>query len=206
MQLRLSGPVAAVLFLTFVAGCGDTPLTPTDEQRLAEQAADEWVRAHPDGWALAVTTTNIVERPAWTPSCSSAGTNGYVSLRVRAPTGDLELAFRCPIDERTTAQELQDHFVRAVPWNLAQGVSAPNWRFQAWLPESSVFEGVTFHTPVPGMLAVNIATDVTGLVGESTRGSCAAASRARDGCVLRRRHPVPMQVRFTLPADLSALR
>ena len=206
MQLRCFRLLGTVLCLTFPAGCGDAPLSPATEQQLAEQAMDGWVREHPDGWAMAVTTARVLERPEWTPSCSSPETNGYVSLRISAPRGEIELAFRCPIDDRTTAQELQDHFVRAVPWNLAQGISAPNWRFQAWLPESSIFDGVTFHTPVPGLLAVNIATGVAGIRGESTRAACSAEPALTDGCALQRRHAILMQVRFTVPADLSALR
>lgn len=206
MQLGRIRLIGTVLCLTFPVGCADAPLSPDNEQRLAERAMDGWVREHPDGWAMAVTTGRALERPEWTPSCSSPETNGYVSLRVNAPRGEIELAFRCPIDERTTAQELQDHFVRAVPWNLAQVISAPNWRFQAWLPESSIFDGVTFHTPVPGLLAINIATGVTGIRGESTRAGCAAEPANTEGCVLSRRHAILMQVRFTVPADLAALR
>lgn len=210
MGILRAGRLAAVLWLTLpAAGCGEGSLLPVSEEVLAGRAADAWVRDHPEDWAMAVTTAAVAERPEWTPSCSSPLTNGYVSLRIRSERGELELAFRCPIDERSTAEELQLHFVRAVPWNLAQGVSAPNWRFQAWLRESSVFDGVTFHTPVPGTLAVNIATPVSGLRGESTRRACAAsvqAGAADGGCALQRRHAIPMQVRFTFPADLSALR
>lgn len=201
--------LAAVLCLTLGARCAEPLLSPASEQDLAEQAMDRWVRDHPADWAMASGTTNLLERPQWTPSCSDPLTNGYVSLRLRTTRGELELAFRCPLDQSASTQQLQEHFVRAVPWNLAQGISVPNWRFQAWLPESSIFEGVTFHTTAGGALAVNIMTPLSGLRAESTRGACAAGpgdEAAPDGCTLRRRHAIPMQVRFTVPMDLSALR
>jgi hypothetical protein len=203
------GPCAAVLCLTLAAGCGESLLSPASEQDFAEQALDRWVREHPAEWAMAASTTNVPQRPHWTPACSDPLTNGYVSLRLLTTRGELELAFRCPLDEYATAQQLQDHFVRAVPWNLAQGISAPNWRFQAWMPESSIFDGVTFHNTATGALAVNIVTPLSGLRAESTRGACAAApggEGAPEGCTLRRRHAIPLQIRFTAPMDLSALR
>lgn len=197
----------AVLCLTFAGGCAGEPLSPRAERAQAERAVAAWVAANPDGWAGASRTDAVAARPGWTPACDDPASNGYVSLRLATAGGDIELAFRCPLDDRASAADLQDHFVRAVPWNLPTGIRSPNWRFQAVLPVSSIYDGVTFHTPSPGLLAVDINSTMLGVQGVSTRESCAAPAHAgSDACQFIRAHRVPLRMRFTLPADLGALR
>lgn len=208
--MRRPGAVtlAALLGAALSMGCGESALAPRGEVAAAEDAMSAWVAKHPDGFAAAVSTSDVPTRPAWTPACSDPRSNGYVSLRLTTRRGDIELAFRCPLDEFTNAQELQDHFVRAVPWNLPTGIASPNWRFQAWLPLSSIYDGVTFHTPRAGFLAVDIQSTMTGIRAENTRRGCLAAADAAlpEDCVLSRVHRVPLQMRFTVLADYSALR
>ncbi len=208
MEHPRSAALLAVLCLTAL-GCGESALAPRSELIAAEAAADAWVAANPDAWAGAVTSSAIPVRPEWTPSCSSPETNGYVSLRLRSAGGDLELSFRCPVSERSTPEELQAQFIHAVPWNLPTGVTATNFTFQAWLRLDAIYDGVTFHTPRAGSLAVDIRSDMLGIRGVSTRRGCVPAFDAvtlPEGCVVVRSHRVPMAMRFTVPADLSALR
>jgi hypothetical protein len=201
---------AALLCTAFLSSCGESALAPRGEVAAAEDAISAWVARHPDGWNAATTTDAILTRPAWTPSCSDPASNGYVSLRLVSGRGDIELSFRCPVDERATAEQLQVHFIHAVPWNLPTGINSPNWRFQAWLPLSAVFNGVTFETPSAGQLAIDIQSTMSGIRAENTRRGCVAAAVAdaalEPSCVIAREHRVPMRLRFTVRADLSALR
>lgn len=168
----------------------------------------DWVSRFPDGWAATTATAVAPTRPSWTPACSDPANTGYVSLRLATGRGDMELAFRCPIDEHASVADLQLHFVHAVPWNLPIGIESPNWRFQAWLPLSSIFNGVTFESPAPGFLTVDIQSTMTGIRAENTRRGCLAAADASlpPTCTLERVHRVPLRMRFTVLADLSALR
>lgn len=77
--------------------------------------------------------------------------------------------------------------MRAVPWNLPTGV--------------------TFHTPRPGFLAADIQSTMTGIRALSTRRGCLAQMHsAAPACLIERQHRVPLQMRFTVLADFSALR
>ena len=195
-------------YIALLTSCGESALAPRGEVAAAEDAISAWVARHPDGWTSTTTTDAVLTRPSWTPSCTDAASNGYVSLRLVTGRGDIELAFRCPVGEGATAEDLQLHFIHAVPWNLPTGISSPNWRFQAWLPLSSVFNGVTFESPRAGLLAVDIQSTMSGILAENTRRSCvpAADDAAVPGCVIMREHRVPLRLRFTVRADLSALR
>ncbi len=198
---------AVVTCATLLAGCHDAPLAPPSEVEAAQEAISQWVARHPSGWSATTTTDVRLTRPAWTPSCTDAASNGYVSLRLVTGRGELELAFRCPVSEFATIEDLQQHFLHAVPWNLPTGISSPNWRFQAWLPLSSVFNGVTFESPGPGLLAIDIQSTMMGILAENTRRACEApADATTPACSIAREHQVPLRLRFTVRADLSALR
>ena len=199
---------AAVLCLTLGVGCTADPLEPRTERAQAEDAIDAWIGRHPDGWAGAARSADAPTRPSWTPACSDPASPGYVSLRLDGPGGEIELAFRCPLDERATVEQLQTQFVRAVPWDLPTGIRSPNWRFQTLLTVASIYDGVTFHTPSPGLLAVDINSMMRGVMGTSTRcpGTAVAYDSLPDACVVLREHRVRMQMRYTVPAVLTALR
>lgn len=198
--------VAVALSAALLTSCGEHPLSPRGEVESAERAIAAWVAAHPAEWAAAAETRAAPTRPSWTRSCSDPASNGYVSLRLTTARGEIELAFRCPLDEHATVEDLQDHFVHAVPWNLPTGIESPNWRFQAWLPLSSIRNGVTFHTPRAGFLAVDIQSTMSGIRAENTRPGCLSSTDGTSACVLERDHPVPLRMRFTVLADLTALR
>lgn len=196
----------ALLAAALLASCAEHPLTPGSEVEAAERAISAWVADNPAQWAAAAETRVAPTRPQWTPSCSDPRSNGYVSLRLVTRRGDIELAFRCPLGEHATIQELQERFVHAVPWNLPTGIESPNWRFQAWLPLSSIYDGVTFHTPRPGLLAVDIESTMLGIRAENTRRGCAPVADGLSACLIERDHRVPLRMRFTVLADLTALR
>jgi len=198
--------VACVANVVLVASCAEQPLSPGSDVEAAEQAISAWVAANPAQWAAAAETRVAPTRPAWTPACADPASNGYVSLRLVTRRGDIELAFRCPLDEHATIQDLQEHFVHAVPWNLPTGIASPNWRFQAWLPLSSIYNGVTFHTPQPGLLAVDIESTMLGIRAENTRRGCAPIADGLSSCLIERDHRVPLRMRFTVLSDLTALR
>jgi hypothetical protein len=198
-----------VLSVTLVTSCRESALAPRGEIAAAEAAMSDWVERNPAGWTGDATSSATLTRPSWTPSCSAPGSNGFVSLRLITGRGDVELAFRCPIGERATAAELQESFSHAVPWNLLTGVSSPNWRFQAWLPLSSIRDGVTFSSPRTGVLEVRIQSTMSGIRAESLRRGCEqtiADAASPSGCTLSREHRVPLRMRFTMLSDLSALR
>lgn len=195
------------LVVALLLGCGDSPLLPQAELGGAGAAMDTWVAEHPDGWAGAVTTTAVLRRPDWSPSCADpANVNGYVSLRLDTERGAIELAFRCPVGEHSTVADLQAAFLHAIPGNLPLGISTLHWRFHPLLPLNALFNGVTFHEPTPGQLAIDIDSEMLGIRGASLRPECAAAAATRTGCRLDRMHRVPLRMRFTVPADLSTLR
>lgn len=189
-----------------VVSCADSPFAPRSEVAVAESAMADWAAQNPGGWSSATQSTAAPTRPAWTRSCSDPASNGYVSLQLVTRRGEVELAFRCPVSPTATAEELQDAFVRATPWNLPTGIVRPHWRFSAALPLNSIFDGVTFSEPQPGVLAVEIRTAMRGVRAESLREGCSPASGAVPlGCVLERPHRVPLQMRFLVAHDLSAL-
>lgn len=200
-------PRAALLGLILLAGCGESPLLPQTERRAAAAAIEAWVAEHPEGWAGAVTASTPLLRPDWTPSCADpANINGYVSLRLDTDHGAVELAFRCPVGEHSTVAQLQEAFLHAIPANLPIGLAARHWRFQPLLPFNAVFNGVTFHEPTPGLLAIDIDSEMLGIRGSSVRPDCTAGAAATDACRIDRLHPVPLRMRFTVPADLGTLR
>lgn len=197
----------ATLCLTLLAGCGDALLMPQAEVDSVAASVDRWVARHPDGWAGAVTTTASLMRPDWTPSCADpANINGYVSLRLATDHGDVELAFRCPVGEHSTVADLQVAFLHAIPGNLPLGLAAPHWRFHPLLPLNAVFNGVTFHEPTPGQLAIDIDSEMLGIRGTSQRRECSTGSAPPSLCRVDRAHRVPLRMRFTAAADLSTLR
>jgi len=201
--------VAAVLCLTAGGGCRDALFGPSSEQFIAEEAASAWVRRHPVEWTSAVTSVSSATRPEWTPSCTSPLSNGFVSLRLTTDGWDMELAFRCPVDERATPEILQQQFFLAVPSRLPVGVNVPYWRFEGWLPYNAIYDDVTFHSSGDESLVVDIRSHMLGIRGESARRGCANAPDSGDlnsTCLITRSNAVPMRLRLTFPSDLSALR
>lgn len=199
----------AILALSALAAaaCAEAAFAPRDEVTAAEEAMADWTAQNPTGWSAASATVDPPTRPEWTHSCSDSTSNGYVSLQLRTRRGEVELAFRCPLDEHATAADLQEAFVRATPWNLPTGITRPNWRFSAALPLNSIFDGVTFAEPQPGVLEVELRTTMRGVRAESLRDGCESAMTVpRLGCILERPHRVPLQMRFLVANDLSALR
>ncbi len=207
MEQFRSRLAAAVLWLT-VLGCGGDVTGPVTERAAAIAAVEAFVAANPSGWTTTGTATGIATRPSWTPACSDPASNGTVSLRLRTDRGDYEFSFACPVSERSTTEELEYQLVGVVPWNLAADIRAPNWRFQAWLPLSTVRTGIAFHRTSPTQLAVHISTFMSGIEGSSRRSDCVSprATTIDGSCSLRRAHRVPLELHFTMPSDLSALR
>lgn len=197
---------AAVLCLT-LAACGEGATGPDAERAEAIAAVEAFVVANPTGWTTTGTTTAAATRPSWTPACSDPASNGTVSLRIRTDNGDYEFSFACPVGPQSTPEQLEYQLVGVVPWNLAADIRAPNWRFQAWLPLSTVRTGIAFHRTSPTELAVHISTFMSGIDGASQRPDCLTSATPPDrNCTLRRSHRIPLELHFTMPSDLSALR
>ncbi len=199
--------LGAVLCIT-IGGCAEGATGPDTDRRRAEVAVDAWIAEHPEGFSADGVSKRTAVRPEWSPPCSSPLTKGTVSLRVSTTAGDLEFSFVCPVSDQSTTDELEVRLIGVTPWNLTSGIRVPDWTFRTLLPLITVQGGTSFTRVSPGLLAVHVRTTMLGI--GATRAGCAydagTALRVGASCAFVREHAIPLDLHFTLPADLSALR
>ncbi|MFN0098781.1 MAG: hypothetical protein ACKVS7_08915, partial [Gemmatimonadaceae bacterium] len=184
----------------------------------ATAVAESWVREHPAGWTVALRASDAVYRPYWTPSCSDASSNGYVSLRMADGPTEVELAFRCPLSPSATLEQLAQQFRFAIPASLPTGLRSPRWSFRAALVDGAVYENVQFSKDASGALRITVVARLAGIHARNEKEACddEAANLEREfvdarplgdtDCRIVRRHRVPVRLELTMPSNLAALR
>lgn len=199
-------------------GCGDDVFGFDDDRDRAVAAAESWVRVHPAGWTVALRASDAVYRPSWTPSCSDAASNGYVSLRMSDGPTEVELAFRCPLGPSATLEDLAQQFRFAIPASLPTGLRSPRWSFRAALIDGAVYEDVQFSKDASGALHITVVARLAGIFARNENGACddEAANLEREvvdsrplgdtDCRIVRRHRVPVRLELSMPSNLAALR
>lgn len=199
-------------------GCGGDAFGIGTERERAVAAAESWVREHPARWTVSLETLDALYRPAWTPSCSDAASNGYVSLRMADGPTEVELAFRCPLSPDATLEDLTQQFRFAIPASLPTGLRSPRWSFRAALVDGAVYEDVQFSKDRTGALHITVLARLAGIYARNQQEACddEAADLEREvvdarplgdtDCRIVRRHRVPVRLELTVPSNLAALR
>ncbi|MCC7001464.1 MAG: hypothetical protein IT357_04840 [Gemmatimonadaceae bacterium] len=217
MQSRLRSLASTVLCLTMF-GCGGDAFGFGNDRDRAVAVAESWVREHPAGWTVALRATDAVYRPFWTPSCTDAASNGYVSLRMADGPTEVELAFRCPLSPNATLEELSQQFRFAIPASLPTGLRSPRWSFRAALVDGAVYEDVQFSKDATGALRITVVARLAGIYARHAEQACddEAADLEREiinarplgdtECRIVRRHRVPVRLELSMPSNLAALR
>lgn len=217
MQFRLRTLAPTVLCLTMF-GCGGDAFGIGDDRARAAAVAESWVREHPAGWTVRLEAADALYRPTWTPSCSNAASNGYVSLRMADGPTEVELAFRCPLSPNASLEDLAQQFRFAIPASLPTGMRSPRWSFRAALVDGAVYEDAQFSKDATGALRITVIARLAGVYARNAQQACddEAADLEREvvdsrplgdtDCRIVRRHRVPVRLELTMPSNLAALR
>jgi hypothetical protein len=205
---RVLGAVAAGLVLAATSACNAGLTDPSREFELANGAVDRWVRAHQEGWTLNLGSARALTRPSWSQPCSQDPHSGMVTLRHEAAGTQIDVSFRCPVDETSTLEELTTAFSHVVLEELPHGIRSRGWRFRVLTPSSSVSQGVTLTQPSTGSLRVQVQTPLYAVYGHSERPVCQppADAPSPEGCYLLVEHPITLSLTLTAPFDRGQLR